>query len=102
MTADKTSAALSASKITSAFCGVCYNAVHISPEKSVRWSQIVQKDLSTSLDSILKTNQIPSSFCMPGAEALDLVLDPSFDTTCTLGIFTDLCNLKKQFGFAPK
>lgn len=61
MTADKTSAALSASKITFAFCGVGNNAVHTFPEKTVTGDQFVQKDLSTILDSILKTDQIPSS-----------------------------------------
>lgn len=36
----------------------------------------------------------PISFRMLGAEALDLFLDPSFESTCTLGIFTNLSNLK--------
>lgn len=39
----------------------------------------------------------PISFCMQGAENLDLFLDPSFGSTCTLGIFTDLCNFKKNW-----
>lgn len=40
----------------------------------------------------------PIIFCILRAEALDVFLDPPFDSTCTSGIFTDLCNLKNNLG----
>lgn len=43
----------------------------------------------------------PISLCMLGAESLDLFLDLSFYSTCTLGIFTDLCNLKNNLDLFP-
>lgn len=73
--------------------------MHTFPEKNSQMESVCSEGLVHNFGFNTEDKPDPFkhiSFCVLGAEALDLFLDPSFDSTCTLGIFTDLCNLKNN------